>query len=282
MNKKKITMLFLLLVSTVSLFSMDMTIIWTIVDYPPFFIHEGDLESNGVFDQAIKSIQEDLSDFEHHLLKANMERSLWGARNEENYCITGLFKTEEREEYLYYSKPFFYTINNGIIVRESEIESFRPYLNIDGEIVLSRLLEDGKMKIGVQEGFKYSRVIDTLLADSSSLIERPANDGLINLLKMISLGRIDGTIGYDYVLNYLLMNNKITGNYRYYNFYESREELYIPVHFAVPKNEWGDHLIRKINSIIENKDILNKTCIYFAERYLSADIQSSYLNDLVE
>ncbi|WP_088330039.1 TIGR02285 family protein [Lacimicrobium sp. SS2-24] len=225
-------------------------ILWLRPDFPPGTFVEGPLKDKGYNDLTRQFITERLPQFEHAVQTAGYERIV-KLMATHNVCIVGLYKSEQREQFILYSEPRGVVLPNGLIIREVDRHKFTPYLSERG-IVLSTLMKNSNLLGGVADGRLYKGPIDSELAryqQAEHVLKRSGANVFSDLLKMLDLKRIDYTFGFPVELKYQQRLGNISTDMRFIPVAGMPEAT--PSYIACSRNAWGENVIAHINTLLQ-------------------------------
>ncbi len=98
-------------------------IIWYQSDFPPYVILKGQAREKGIQNQINEYLIKRLPEYEHTYDVANYSRILENLKNERHGVAGPVFKTPEREKYLFYSEiASFLALPNGFIINRADKE----------------------------------------------------------------------------------------------------------------------------------------------------------------
>ncbi|SHO43084.1 TIGR02285 family protein [Desulfopila aestuarii] len=223
---------------------------WLEAVAPPFFIHEGPLAGQGYEDLITDILEEKMPQFEHVHMQATISRHYQQWKQGENACSLAMYKTPERDEFVYFSKASVFTLPPVLIIQKDRFEDF------GGQKVvrLADLLKEGKMVIGRSKNRSYGPGFDKSLNDYGNDKNIYAYEGpelTLNLFKMLLAGRVDALPGLPEEAMYLaetmgfrdkIMTISVSENL------EDRESMLTYV--ACSKTDWGKNTIETINTIL--------------------------------
>lgn len=225
-------------------------ITWLEADAPPFFIKEGKHAGTGYQDVVGDILIASLPQYTHSRITANVARHYEEFKKGGNVCTNGFFKTPEREKFLYYSIPSFFTFPSVLIIKKDRFEEF------GGQKVISleKLLKNKTKIIGLAKDRSYGSEIDALLEQFGTKINTVSIGSLSlsqNLFEMFKLDRVDALIALpeeaayntekfgfrDSIMTLLIQENQ--KNYQGWLSY-----------VACSKTDWGKKAIEDINEVL--------------------------------
>lgn len=222
---------------------------WMEAVAPPFFIHEGDLAGQGYEDVITDIITENLPQYEHERVIANITRHYKEFKDGRKACNVGLFKTPEREEFLYYSIPSFFTLPTVFIINRKRFPEFGSSKVVSLEEILA-----GNLKIGRALNRSYGKNVDQVLDTFGTPENIFAYEGYelsLNLFKMLKHDRLDGLLGLPEEAMYQAERLGIRDQIMTLTIAENQENYDGWLSYVVcSKNEWGKQVIEEINQIL--------------------------------
>ena len=224
------------------------TIFWQTYHSPPGTILTGPNEGTGFIQQVLKIIIEKLPEYEHEMMLTTLARAIIDIKYEKLSCHPALFKTAEREKFMYFSKVMMAHPTNRIIAKKGFFDDFLR----DGWIDLREITEYKDITFALIKGRAYTPEIDRDLAQylNKDNVFFMSNTDLSPTFQMLELGRVDATIAYQFEFNYYTHNGH-NPKQRYDIYPILGAPLFTTGHVACPKNEWGKMIITKINAVLE-------------------------------
>jgi len=226
------------------------SVTWMEAVMPPYFIQDGNQKEQGYGDVITHLIQQELGDYEHEEVVTNITRHFHKFKQGEKVCSVGLYRTPEREEFMYFSIPSFLTLPAVIIIKK---EAF-PQFGNQTTVRLADVLNSKQMIIGLSKDRSFGTDTDAILKqhkDDGTLLETAGPELSLNLFKMLMKGRLDGLIGLpeealfqaeQLGIRDQLMTLTIEENLNGYESWLSS--------VGCSKTAWGKALIDKINVIL--------------------------------
>jgi uncharacterized protein (TIGR02285 family) len=223
---------------------------WMEAAMPPFFIQSGGQQDQGYGDIITDIIQQGLVDYEHDTITTNITRHFYKFKQGEKVCSVGLYRTPEREEFMYFSMPSFLTLPPVLIIKKDGLSRFGNRTSVQ----LAEILDDKKLMVGMSKDRSYGTTTDDILKKhkgSGNIIESTGQELSLNLFKMLLKGRLDGIVGLPEEALYQaeqlgirdqLMTLTIQENLNGYEGWMSS--------VGCSKNAWGKAIIDKINEIL--------------------------------
>lgn len=217
---------------------------WQTYHRPPGIILTGEGQGTGSIQQTLKLVIDKLPDYDHQMPLTTLARSLEDIKQGKKVCHPALFKTAERERFMYFSQNSLMNPTNRVIAHGNKIAHLA-----DGDTVdLVKVLREPRLTFALIKGRSFTQPIDAILAqhlDKSAVVDL-SNTNLSMLFQMIEMGRIDVTIAYPYEVQYYLQKTlKTVGNVKIYKIADM--PTYGLGSIACPKNEWGKKIIEKVD-----------------------------------
>jgi len=174
------------------------TIIWSRMDFVPFYILDGPFKNTGIADELLKFFQKHLTNYKHEQQIMTFSRLMNDVKNKKLRCNPLLLKTAPREEIYYYSEPVS-PIFTHVIITTRHVKR-----TTDG-VSLQQLLEDSGGRFIIEKGRSYGGNLDPILRKNVQLgkIEEKTIAGH-RALKLLLSGRIDYFMETEVGASYLL------------------------------------------------------------------------------
>jgi len=252
---KCIILINILIVSLAILFSPVMvrgedTITWLKTDFPPVSIAEGKDAGEGIMNKITDLMISDLPDYHHQSRVANIDRIMTEFEQGQDACAGGFIITEERLKIGYFSKyPSTFLPPVQIVVRKEDKKLFES----SGMPSLEDLLVNKTLKLGLSSKMAYGKKIDNLVEKykaKANIFFRHGDDISKGLLRMLLKKRIDYTIAYPWMVEYMLKPEQVDK----LTFIPAKETQVPIMHYVMcSKTDWGLQVIEKINAILKKE-----------------------------
>jgi len=214
-------------------------ITWGKYNVPPYMIREGTWAHQGIFDQALDVLKEQLPQYEHVELDAPFPRIYSEIKKGSHWCFNGALKTPQRESEGYFSLPSSIFLPLRIIVRRDRLAQFpqRPSLEA--------LLKDHQLITSVMRDRSYSPTVDRLL---KAYPPKENYSEQMEAVGMLLAGRIDFMVELPLLA---LDQARVMGH--------GGELVAIPMQEAdevvfnrvmCAKNEWGRQVVEAVNKVL--------------------------------
>jgi uncharacterized protein (TIGR02285 family) len=245
-----IAILSLVILSSPASLSAKDSVTWMEASMPPYFIKDGVNQDKGYGDEITDILQAHLPDYTHHQVTTNITRHFYKFKQGEKVCSAGLYRTPEREEFMYFSIPSFLTLPAVIVIKKENFPAFGNRTSVQ----LSEILNNQKLMFGFSKDRSFGTTLDAILDQhkkKKNIVEISGPELSLNLFKMLIIGRLDGLIGLPEEELYQaeqmgirdqLMTITIEENQQGY------EGWYSSV--GCSKNAWGKQIIDAINKIL--------------------------------
>ena len=248
---------------------------WLEATAPPFFIHEGQYKGQGYEDQVTDIIIEHLPQYTHSRTIANITRHYYEFEQGHKVCNVGLYKTPEREKFMYFSIPSFFTYPTVLIIDKSKWTSFGR----TKQVKLEDILKSKKLIIGRGENRSYGKFADEVLnryGTKQNIFAFEGQELSLHFFKMLKLDRLDGLIGLPEEAMYQAERLGIRDQIMTIDIEENQgnpESWFSYV--ACSKTEWGRKAIEDINHVlIEQRPSARYRATY--ERWLDESSHEGY------
>ena len=232
-------------------------IIWVKRNFPPAFILEGDLAGQGIHDQTVAMLQEQMPEYSHRAVRANHPRMKKMMQSEANVCRAGLYKSPRRERAMYMSIAHILVPPPRIYMKKRLREKILPILEKEGRnrISLEKLIQRyPELRLGIEAGRSYSKRIDAVLEryrDRSSISNRYVGNAR-GYIKMLQADRIDCLLEVPPVFLYILRESR--SNMEGLCSLEIVESpTFQPASIGCSKTAAGAAIIDRINTILHRE-----------------------------
>lgn len=248
---------------------------WMEAVAPPFFIHDGAYKGQGYEDLITDILIENLPQYDHTHMQANISRHYQQWKQGEKACSVGMFKTPERLEFSYFSIPSVFTLPTVLIIHKDRFADFGGNKSVS----LAKLLEDGKLVVGRSNNRSYGIEFDTALntyGNEKNIFTYEGPELSLNLFKMLQAGRIDALPGLPEEAMYLAETMGIRDQIMTLSVEENQvnKENWLS-YVACSKTEWGKKAIEAINkTLLEQRPTEKYRAAY--ERWLDPSSIEGY------
>jgi len=226
------------------------SISWMESATPPFFIHEGGFKGQGYVEAINNILIENLPEYDHTKTLANLSRHYQQWKQGEKSCAPSMYKTKEREEFVYFSVPSTFSLPIVLIINKNNFMAFGGSKTVS----LTSILQSNKFVIGRINnrsfGAEFDNTLDSYGNEKNTFVYEGA-DLLGGLFKMLMAGRIDALPGSPEEAIYLAETMGIRDQIMTLNIEENQgdPEAYLG-YMTCSKNEWGKTAIDNINRVL--------------------------------
>jgi len=221
---------------------------WLMPDVPPASMPVDGKPTSGIADQIVLYISAHWPEADHQFIYANPKRTWLMMERGEHACVVAALRNAERDKVSYFVDTNLVPPLQ-LVVQEATLP--RLPLNAHGEADMVKLLADPALRGIVVERRSYGAAMDELLA------RRPANSRMEttavgdygrNVLKVVTHGRADYTLDYDYALQYASRFEPEIGKLRTLPIAQNNKPMLGGI--ACPRNAWGLAMARRIDQIV--------------------------------
>ncbi len=249
-------------------------ITWLEADAPPFFIREGPDKGQGYEDIITAIIQEDMPDYVHHHLTATISRHYRDFKDRKKVCNVGLYKTPEREKFLYFSIPSLFTLPTVIIIKKDRFADFGNTKTVS----LEKVLQDNNLLIGRARNRSYGSYVDEILDrhKGNNIFVYEGEQLSLNFFRMLAMDRLDGVIGLPEEAMYLAEKLGIRDRIMTLTIEENQRGMESWLSYVgCSRTSWGKKVITRINEILLKKRPTERYRAVY-ERWLDPSSLKSY------
>lgn len=226
------------------------SISWMESATPPFFIHEGVFKGQGYVETINNILIENLPEYDNTRTQANLSRHYQQWKQGEKACAPSMYKTDEREKFVYFSVPSTFSLPIVLIINKKNFLAFGGSKTVS----LANILQSNEFVIGRINnrsfGAEFDNTIDNYGNDKNVFVYEGA-DLAGGLFKMLMAGRIDALPGAPEEAIYLAETMGIRDQIMTLNIEETQgdPEAYLG-YVTCTKNEWGKTAIDNINRVL--------------------------------
>lgn len=178
------------------------TVRWLVAEFPPLNIPAGEAGAPGYGVLQARFLADRLADYQHVVLTTPIARVWHEMEAGDPVCTIAAAKLPEREKFVRYSRRSFHGTLNRVIVRQDEIDRFRPHMTQEGVLLLDSLAGDPTLSGAYAGDTTYGSAIDQFIA-------RPDRRAPLSLtphqrlpLTLLDRGRVNFLFGHAMELNY--------------------------------------------------------------------------------
>nr|CRH06398.1 Conserved exported protein of unknown function [Candidatus Magnetococcus massalia] len=257
------------------------SVVWLHPDFEPVFIMQGPQKGQGVGDQVVQLVREQLPQYHHITEVANFKRIIATiGSNQRRACCLTLLKNPEREKKIAFSEPYMLSPQNAIITLKSKLSALARYTDSQGRVSLTALMRAPEWTLGFAQGRSYSSEIDTLLQremhDDNS-IHTSRTDIFEGLMRMLQYGRIDFTLAYGYEAYY--MAQKLGFANQMVSLPIQEAPPYSAVYVGCPDTPWGHGILDAVNGVMRQFRLSSRLLSIY-KPWLDASAWQRYQQDV--
>ncbi|MCP4326665.1 MAG: hypothetical protein GY787_33530 [Alteromonadales bacterium] len=216
-------------------------VIWRVTDWPPFYILSGQDIGNGLYDNIIKLLADAMPEYEHKRVNMNTDRVLLEMSRGRNVCHPSVLPNTDAT---------LSVVNSILLPHRIIINKSHPGIaRLSNPISLDLLLANNWLKGGVTPR-RYTEAINNIVEQHAFRDHLHNSPNYSTTIKNVLLGRLDYTIEYTPIISYTAKQLSITNNTTSLEVLETKNNPFLLVHIACPKNNWGEMMIAKINKIL--------------------------------
>ena len=251
-------------------------LLWLVRDLPPFTIFEGAEKGQGVVDQMLPLLIEQMPEYDHAIVRVNRARGIQMLQDQSSFtCDPTLLWTAERAKFVHFSVPTLGVMSGGLVVRKQGEALLAPFLE-GQQVDLKGLLDSTQLKLGIVAERSYSTQIDDILRQlpDSVFSRHYGNDATASLLQMQQLGRLQLVLGYWPEVRYLIQQQG--GSLDDYRFHPIRGvNRYQFLHVGCSDSPLGREAIAHIDQLLPA--LRQDTLPALYARWLDPELRGDYL-----
>lgn len=265
-------------------------LIWLHNDFPPEEFTDPQMKGEGGCDSAMLEAQRLLTGYDHITEQLPFARFLKLMTLYPNYCYSCLLKKPERETFMHFSKPYFYSLSNMFVIKAEKYDLIKPYLNEKNEIDLPEALASGKIRLVISEGRSYGTDIDKILdpfkGKDQAVKTFTSNQGDFQKIvrRLVMRDEYHAILGFSHEISWNLQEMKLSRD-KVRLIPIQGTELFEPQaysYFGCSKTETGKRVIDELNSHI---DVIRGRSLAKFRQWLDEDtkkLHEAYENEFKE
>ena len=134
-------------------------ITWPYICFYPLYICENDKLVGGAGLELYHLIWENMPEYKHEVVLLPIKRMLEEFKHGRHYLFWGLYKTQEREKYLYFSIPCRISPPTMVVIRKNDLQKFGGGKTVS----LKALLDDKALRFLIFDSISFGSGVDELL-----------------------------------------------------------------------------------------------------------------------
>lgn len=227
----------------------DEEVVWAIANWPPYFIRDGEFINQGAGDLFTDYFIDHLGGFKHKKVHMTWTRADKEAKRGNTICMTNRFLTQERKQYLNFTKPYSVSLSLKIVMlKETHQKLGQPKVlsikKINETYQLSGLLTSnrsfGSTLDAVLEKYRHQPQLKRVQASSSQL------------LNMLQLNRMDYFIEYPLNVNYLIQAGGFDPE-QFVSVDIGESAAYVSSWISCSKTELSVRVVEQLNKTIDRE-----------------------------
>lgn len=225
-------------------------ITWPYLCYYPLYICENKRVVAGAGWDILNLMWQNMPEYEHEAVLRPVKRILKDMKDGKHYLFYGLYKTPEREKYVYFSLPCRISTPTMVVTRKEDFKKFGTGTSVS----LKSLLEDKHLRFLMFSDISFGGGTDELLkthGKAENVYTEYRTDKMNQYaLELLLKKRID---------YFLALNGT---RHRAGELGMSDEIVFIPIqeqedykvgYITAPKNAWGKQMIQKVNQVLKKQ-----------------------------
>lgn len=225
-------------------------ITWPYLCYYPLYICENNRVVAGAGWDILNLIWKNMPQYDHEAVLLPIKRMLKDMKEGKHYLFYGLYKTPEREKYLYFSLPCRISTPTMVVIRKDDHQKF----GAEKAVSFKGLLEDKRLSFLMFSNISFGAGTDELLkafGKAEHVYTEYRTDRMNHYaLDLLLKKRIDYFLalnGTRHEAGELGMTDEIA-------FIPIKEQKHYKVgYIAAPKNHWGKRVIQEINQVLKEQ-----------------------------
>ncbi len=228
------------------------TVNWMLPNFSPVAIAESEGKSLGIENVILEILTDQIPEYKHKVAVVNLNRLYEAIKNPSaaGACTVGIIKTAQREAFMHFGRvPSVFLTPVAAIIRVGDELRFGE---VHGKVSLKSVLENETLKLGIPRKYVLSKPLTALLTPyigKPHVYQQDMTKMMENILKMTAATRLDYTIAYPWMTNYISEKLHLKG--RFTSLSISEDDSPIMYHAACTKNEWGRGMVARIDDILK-------------------------------
>lgn len=225
------------------------TLVWAVLDFPPFQILSGAQAGTGSFDGELQALIAGMPELDHRVVPMSFARRKEEFMAGTNLCTPGIFQAPAKALGLAISMPALTHLDNRVVFLADQAARFGNESSLD----LDALLQRPDLVGGVIDGRSYAPGIDASLArhrGRPNLVVRAVPAG--RMFQMLLAGNLDYVLMFSHEAAFFAADlSDGTGSGKpVRNRAIKGAPPYLFTHVACTGNDWGRRMIARIDDVI--------------------------------
>jgi len=243
-----ITVLF----STLELKANTNEIVWLQNQRPPWMINAGPYKNQGYADMIREIFKSKLITYSHKTIPINASRLKIEVQRNKNTCYGPVGKFKAIESLFHWSKPLYYLPNPNIIVLNTTYKK----MGSPKELSMENLIQNHNYNFGNHLNILLYPIDVKKYANQKNVSSIATTSPTTSLLNMLEKARIDWIYDSPVFVKWHTTLSKTNKMFKTIKVTETKNKAPLSAYLVCSKNEWGEKIIKKINSNVNKENIL--------------------------
>lgn len=219
---------------------------WGALETPPWYINKGPNKGQGIVDQTIAMLANELPQYHHKTVVLTIPRGIALSKAGMNLCTAFSYKLPSRLEYAHFSLPSNVLLSPRVIMRK---DKHQRDMNAATTVSYDVLLGNPKFTGIFQQG-RTNRSLDSILEKhrAKSHIDTQVIS-MSQMYQMVMLGRRDYLTIFPFVAEHL--HQTLLPNIEYASIEIEENNAFGLVYVSCSKTAWGAKVIENINAALK-------------------------------
>jgi len=227
---------------------------WLVLDFPPYEIHSGADNGDGLMDHYLQSVIQRLPQFQHNIDVVGFQRRDALMKTTQPSCTVSRFSTPDRARYAVFAqRPFMYLLPPRLVATRNIADSLRSAVEHD-TVSLAQIMNSGQYLLGIYPARHFGDAIDHQLdeirADYPAAIrdyQETGTSSIFDLLNIMAQGSFNTTLAYTVEAEYLRRTHPALPAFDYFPITGATSLL--PLHISCNKTEVGLAVIEAVDKL---------------------------------
>ena len=220
-------------------------LIWYAYGQPPAYIFKGENAGKGYINLTSNILKLRLPQYKHIEVQASVGRIMRDLQEGKNVCVYGLFQTQERKKFVYYSKKALLHRNVRIMISKTNAQA----LKLNKTESLRRLLTELNLELMLIHGRSYGPLADEIVYFNPDNVYYRASSESAALFNMLDNGRFDFMLAFPGAATYAIKTLNFKQDYELIHI--QNQKPYAASNIGCSKTTWGKQTIKDINTALE-------------------------------
>lgn len=227
------------------------TIVWYKINRPPWFSETGD----GYGDFMQTNYEALLPEYQHVSRRMNLARFYVEIQSESPFCIASLAKIPPLMKHVHFSKTTYLLPPPKIFMKTRVYQA----LGKPKTLSLNSLAQNANYKLALAGGTQHLPIDLAELSKFDHVSIISTDYPLISIIRMMDAGRIDWSADFPHMIQWGTQSGNIPleSPLHVIDIEELTNEGEINAGIACAKTDWGQSVVRKLNSRISDSTLEN-------------------------